>query len=281
MSLEIINEMFPDERPTLDTVLERTKHTMKAYIIALMNDHDSTVATRRLLLSITSSESNIDPYVFNAVTPQSLPFYQKRLFGKTAIPNIKYTYPLQGEKRYDMRTGLELSGYDTKDINKRIACFMSHYNLWKLCIEYDEPIIILEQDALFTKQFDYGKIKDKFTGDIMALNHPSGATRLSQVYDKSLRKIWYDRYSTRDRAPAHDVFEAPWVDKNKMVPQGIAGNSAYVIKPSGAEKLIALTAENGIWPNDAIMCKQLMPGKLQHIYPYVTKVQGGKSTTSE
>ena len=278
MTLNIIHDLFPDESPKLDTVLERTKHTMKAYIISLMNDHESTVATRKLLMSIVNSKANVDPFVFNAVTPRSLPQYQKRLFGQTAIPNIKYTYPLAGEKRYDMRTGLQLSGYPTKDINKRISCFVSHYNLWKLCIEYDEPIMILEQDAMFTSGFDYGTIKDKFTGDILGLNNAIGATRLAGAYDSTLKEA----HKTRSKDPKKPgVYEAPWVDKNRMVPQGIAGNSAYIIKPTGAEKLITLTAENGIWPNDAMMCKQLMPGKLQHIYPYVTKVQGGRSTTSE
>jgi glycosyl transferase family 25 len=288
MSLEIIHEMFPDERPTLEKVLERTKDTMKAYIISLTNDHDSTVATRRLLISIKSFGSNIEPFIFDAVTPKNMSIVHERFFGKSTIKKVEYTYPLEGQTRYDMRTGLELSGYPTKDINKRISCFLSHYTLWKNCIQANEPIMILEQDALFTKTFDYSLVKDRFTGDIMGLNNPMMATRRAKVYDKGLSDHWKQRYPdvktnqpTRRIPPVYDVFEAPWVDNNRMVPQGIAGNSAYIIKPEGAEKLIALTAENGIWPNDAIMCKQLMPGKLQHLYPYVTKVQGGRSTTSE
>ena len=281
MSLEIIHEMFPDERPTLEKVLERTKNTMKAYIISITNDHDSTVATRRLLLSIKDSRSNIEPFVFDAVTARNVKTVHERLFGRSTIKKVSYTYPLEGETRYDMKTGLELSGYKTKDINKRIGCFLSHYTLWKNCIEADKPIMILEQDALFTNRFDYGIIKESFKGDILGLNNPIGATRLASVYDKTLKDIWELRSSKRKQNPKYDVYEAPWVDKNKMIPQGIAGNSAYIIKPAGARKLIELTAEHGIWPNDALMCKQLMPGKLQHIYPYITKVQGGKSTTSE
>jgi len=281
MSLEIIHEMFPDERPTLEKVLERTKNTMKAYIISITNDHDSTVATRRLLLSIKDTRSNIEPFVFDAVTARNVKTVHERLFGKSTIKRVSYTYPLEGETRYDMKTGLELSGYKTRDINKRIGCFLSHYTLWKNCIEADKPIMILEQDALFTNRFDYGIIKESFKGDILGLNNPIGATRLASVYDKTLKDIWELRSSKRKQNPKYDVYEAPWVDKNKMIPQGIAGNSAYIIKPAGARKLIELTAEHGIWPNDALMCKQLIPGKLQHIYPYITKVQGGKSTTSE
>lgn len=34
------------------------------------------------------------------------------------------------------------------------ACFYSHYNLWKKCLELDEPIIIVEHDANLIKDID-------------------------------------------------------------------------------------------------------------------------------
>ena len=63
------------------------------------------------------------------------------------------------------------------------------------------------------------------------------------------------------------------------VPQGLAGNSAYVIKPEGAKKMLALADEHGMWPNDALMCKQLIPtlGVTRNFY---TRVQGLRSTTT-
>jgi GR25 family glycosyltransferase involved in LPS biosynthesis len=63
------------------------------------------------------------------------------------------------------------------------------------------------------------------------------------------------------------------------VPQGLAGNSAYIIKPKGAEELIMAVEKYGAWPNDAIMCKQLIPnmGVTRRFY---TKVQGLPSTTT-
>lgn len=281
--LENIKEWMPleIEPPTLETVTERTKYRMKAYIISMVNNHDSTVGARKVIQSINLSKSNIQPFIFPAVTPDTLDETHKQLFGKSAVPNISWTYPTkESENRYDIRTGLQLSYYPTKDIRKRIACTLSHYSLWLHCYQIDEPIMILEHDASFIREFDYSKLQGKFTGDILGLNNPIGATRRASKFDEIVRKKYSDRWDKLKKYPIVDVMETPWID-NQMVPQGLAGNSAYIIKPEGAAALIALTAENGLWPNDAIMCKQLMPGKLQVAYPYYTKVTGMKSTTSE
>ena len=63
------------------------------------------------------------------------------------------------------------------------------------------------------------------------------------------------------------------------IPQGLAGNSAYVIKPAGAIKMIELAQEHGMWPNDALMCYQLIEslGVTRNFY---TRVQGLRSTTT-
>jgi len=44
--------------------------------------------------------------------------------------------------------------------------------------------------------------------------------------------------------------------------------------------LLDVVKELGAWPNDAIMCRQTLPGVLGVTGKYYTKVQGTKSTTS-
>lgn len=262
---------FDIEKPEVDVIIKRTENRMKSYIISMTNHHESTVATRRLLQSISMTKSNLQPFIFPAITPDTLDETIIQLFGKSVVPNVEWTYPkTEEENRYDIKSGLKLSYYPTKDIRKRISCTLSHYSLWLHCYQIEEPILILEHDSFFTKRFDYKDIKSRFTGDILGINDPLGATRRASIFSAKIRG--------KDDEKIH-VSETPWVDDN-MVPQGIAGNSAYIIKPEGAAKLISLTAEHGLWPNDAIMCKQLMPGKLQHIFPPYTKVTGMKSTTS-
>ena len=73
--------------------------------------------------------------------------------------------------------------------------------------------------------------------------------------------------------------DVPWVDDDRLTPQGLAGNSAYIIKPEGARALIDLVQKFGLWPNDAIMCRQLIPslGISKKIYTTIQKLE---STTT-
>ena len=59
----------------------------------------------------------------------------------------------------------------------------------------------------------------------------------------------------------------------------MAGNSAYLIKPSAAKELLEKLKETGGWPNDALMCYQLIEslGVTRNFY---TRVQGLRSTTT-
>ena len=70
----------------------------------------------------------------------------------------------------------------------------------------------------------------------------------------------------------------PWID-SQSVPQGLAGNSAYIIKPEGAKQMLELVDRYGLWPNDAIMCRQLFP-LLGVTKTHYTWIQGLRSTTT-
>ena len=51
--------------------------------------------------------------------------------------------------------------------------------------------------------------------------------------------------------------------------------------PEAARQLLNKTVEIGMWPNDALMCKQFFPW-LQIVTPYYTTIQKGlTSTTTE
>jgi GR25 family glycosyltransferase involved in LPS biosynthesis len=76
------------------------------------------------------------------------------------------------------------------------------------------------------------------------------------------------------------VQPVPTID-DMDVPQGLAGNSAYMISPKGAKKLLDKVREVGMWPNDALMNKQFFPW-LEVVYPYYTTIQRGlRSTTTK
>jgi len=235
----------------------------KAFIIVMMNDHNSTVAARKCLQSVKSTKSLINPFLIDATTPLNL---QDHLSDFNLTLN-NWTYPISpAETKKDIKTGLQLTGYRATDYTKVVSCLLSHMRLWKLATEIKETIIILEHDALFTKHFNLKNLKDNFTGGIMGLNNPIGATRKAALYDKIIKN--------RDSIN----YDAPWID-DKHIPQGLAGNSAYLIKPEAAQHLLNKINEIGMWPNDALICKQLFPW-LQQAYPYYTTVQGTKSSTT-
>lgn len=225
---------------------------MKAYIITLTTHPKSTAAAKRCIGS-----ANIPISIFDAVTEEDA----ERIMREE---KIMWKYPWKGEQM-DFKAGLRKSAYPTTNPLRRVACFLSHYMLWKMCVDKDEPIMILEHDAIFIKPFDETAFM-KAECDIISLNDPRGATRRAQDFHEKLQQ----GHQTIQRVPTID---------DLMIPQGLPGNSAYIIKPSGAKKMLNLVKEYGAWPNDALMCKQLIQS-IASSKIYYTKVQGTPSTTS-
>ena len=190
---------------------------------------------------------------------------------------MTWRYPKAGKEEivhYDNKT-LRVKGYEG-DEKTRIGCALSHYSLWKLAIKLTSPIVILEHDARFIETFDWS-YDEIANGSIIGLNDPTAATRKANIYGKQVIKATLSAEVVVPFTNQYQV-EAPWVDSEE-IPQGLAGNSAYVMTPIAAKKLVSLVDEYGLWPNDAIMCKQLLPDTLFQAYPYFTKVQQTKSTT--
>jgi GR25 family glycosyltransferase involved in LPS biosynthesis len=230
-----------------------------AYVITLSDNVDSFTAADRLIDSSNHYKNEFTIQKFNAITPD-------RVIDLMTLHNLKWNYPMSTPV-LDMQTGLWKHPYVTAVTEKRIACFLSHYLLWKKCAKSEESIFIFEHDALFINKVDYATLNEsKF--DIIALNDPRGATRKASEYYEAVKLKLPEK-----------VVPVPKIDQDQ-IPQGLPGNSAYYIKPQGAIKLLSLVHEFGAWPNDAIMCRQLMPKKLGIVTDFCTKVQGIKSTTT-
>lgn len=176
-----------------------------------------------------------------------------------------WSWPWQGEE-LDIPNGIRKIAYPTNNPYARVACFLSHYSLWKKCVELNESIVILEHDAQFIRpilsQFEPAN------GTVVSINDPRGCTRKSALYHKLLSES------------EAEIPQTPWIDSDRSIAQGLPGNSAYIISPQFAKDVIEKTKEVGMWPNDALICKQLFPGKLYSCRVYCTRVQGLPSTTS-
>lgn len=229
---------------------------MKAYAIVIKDNEVSQHGFKNLVESSFRVKNDFVINEFEAITPP----YVKATMEEH---RLKWNYPWSGQVT-DFATGLTKTAYQTRNPEARIAAALSHYLLWKTTITLDEPILILEHDAAFVNKIDFDP--DKTNMMIIGINNPLGATRKSrQFYDMVTNGIaWCQPVPTIDK---HDV------------PQGLAGNSAYIIKPEGARKMIDLVKQYGLWPNDAIMCKQLIP-RLGVTKKFYTVIQNLKSTTT-
>ena len=227
---------------------------MKAYAIVIKNMEVSEFAFSKLKESSFKVKNSFEIKRFDAVVPNDVDNLLKTY-------NIEWNYPWEG-KVSDFATGLTKSAYVTAQPKARIAAALSHYTLWMKASMLDEPILILEHDAYFTTRYDLKETK----GDIIGINNPLGCTRKSNVYYNTIIQ-------------GQEMFQrAPTID-DITVPQGLAGNSAYIIKPQGAKHMLNLVKEYGLWPNDALMCKQLVPN-LYVTRKFFTTVQHTRSTTT-
>jgi GR25 family glycosyltransferase involved in LPS biosynthesis len=229
---------------------------MKAVSIVIKDNAVSEFGYSKLVESSQSVGNDFDIVKWDAVIPTNVNEFMMRI-------GIRWNYPWEGEV-VDFATGLKKSAYKTANPKARMACACSHYCLWHESATTDTTMLILEHDAYFTNKIDFDP-KD-IKAEILGINNPLGATRKSQLY--------YDMIM--QSVASYQL--VPWID-NAYVPQGLAGNSAYIIKPSGAKRLIELVKQYGLWPNDAIMCRQLVP-RLGVTRKFYTNIQGLKSTTS-
>jgi GR25 family glycosyltransferase involved in LPS biosynthesis len=230
---------------------------MKTFAIVLQDNTISELGYQQLVESSEKVGNNFKINRLKAITPD--------IVDKTIeVTNIRWNYPWEGTI-LDLGSGLKKSAYQTKNPKARIACALSHYALWVGCVANDETYLILEHDAYFVNKIDFDPENTKAL--VLGINNPLGATRKAMVYYASI---------IANNEPYQLV---PWIDDDRQVPQGLAGNSAYIIKPKGAQTLIDLVDQYGLWPNDAIMCRQLMPG-LGVTRKFYTIIQGLESTTT-
>ena len=125
-----------------------------------------------------------------------------------------------------------------------LGCFLSHYQLWEQCVEFNEPIGVLEYDAVFINALP-DNILDQFNDylhlDFIRNNYLSKG---SEIYQEKVRE--HKEFEIK-KLEFLDSSRHPFKIMNRNHLKGAYG---YIIKPQGAEKLIKATQENGILPAD-------------------------------
>jgi hypothetical protein len=124
----------------------------------------------------------------------------------------------------------------------QIACFLSHYALWCLCLDIDRPIVILEHDAIMVKQYAL----HKYYNSIVYLG-----SREQQLQGKEVYSI-----------PPHG-------SDQKGLYRFICRAHAYAIDPAIAKNLISHAIQQGINTSlDVFMRADIFPIVQDGIYAY-------------
>ncbi len=127
-----------------------------------------------------------------------------------------------------------------KDPLPEMGCFASHYLLWQRCIDFDEPIIILEHDAEFRSPIPPLRFKHA-----ILLSRPSFTTgnyRYKDIRCPRPREIFYPM---KVLAAAH----------------------CYAISPSGARILVDAADRELILPADSFINKDRLD--ILYYHPYL------------
>lgn len=155
-------------------------------------------------------------------------------------------------------TNLKQHPYRTRDVRMRMGCSLSHWQLWNKCALLAEPVLILEHDAVIDRPLP----AYEWRGAAM-VNDPRGAAPNGEKWAAAIQA------------------KGPGVHRKSVmnpdsVPDGLSGGSAYVITPQAAAQAVDMVERVGMWPNDAILCRQL-GFDLYEVYPFVTHVEAARS----
>ena len=101
----------------------------------------------------------------------------------------------------------------------QIACFLSHYSLWCMCLDKDKPIVILEHDAIMVRQY----LKHKYYNNIVYMGGIEQAKFGKLVYS----------------VPPH-------ASDHKGLDRFICRAHAYAIDPAIAKNLVSYSINHGI-----------------------------------
>ena len=197
-------------------------------VITMTDNEVSMKAFTKLQDSSYRVGNDFRPEIFEATIAKNAEDHLSKLL-------LEWNYPWEGVVT-DLKTGLKKSAYPTRNRLNRIACAISHYRLWAVCVKTDKPMLIMEHDAIFIQRLRYDNLLEDNHYNIIGINNPIGNTRKSHEFHKILQQS-VDRENT-------GIVPVPTID-NFDIPQGLAGNSAYIIKPKGARMCIKAASEHG------------------------------------
>jgi len=151
------------------------------------------------------------------------------------------------------REGLYINRAGAHKITRRgrgvLGCFLSHYFLWKKCIEENKPIGVMEYDAVFIRKLPENILNEfndylnlDYTRHLHLGPKSPGGEYVNQIELNKVAPHSVNRLQEKMKGGRH-LFK--YINANH-----IKGAFGYIIKPSGAKKIVEASKLNGILPAD-------------------------------
>ncbi|WP_052880234.1 glycosyltransferase family 25 protein [Vibrio coralliirubri] len=140
--------------------------------------------------------------IFSAIDGRALPFHPLL---KSYNDNLSQTY----------RAKTLSSG--------QLGCYASHFLLWEKCVEIDQPIIVIEDDALL--------YKNPFLNFMQDIPEIPDSIECIRLFNNKRRKF-----------KSYSVLECNSTSIHKFT-KGHMSATAYFLRPSGAKKLLQNSKE--------------------------------------
>jgi len=210
------------------------------YIISIQGNKVSEQLTQQCLASCEKvGQPNVNVFPAFDATGSKVKVQQHDLgLPVGELGSIKVPEFLQGQAFLNF---LRLKRCDL--LMTQIACFLSHYSLWCMCLDKDRPIVILEHDAVMVKPF----LRHNYLNNIVYLGG-------SEQKNGSLRDT--------DTIPPH-------ASDQQGLDRFICRAHAYSIDPIMAKNLVSYAIHHGIITTADAMMRYDMFGIVQNgVYAY-------------
>ena len=210
------------------------------YIISIQGNKVSEQLTQQCLASCEKvGQPNVNVFPAFDATGSKVKVQQHDLgLPVGELGSIKVPEFLQGQAFLNF---LRLKRCDL--LMTQIACFLSHYSLWCMCLDKDRPIVILEHDAVMVKPF----LRHNYLNNIVYLGG-------SEQIHGSLRDT--------DTIPPH-------ASDQQGLDRFICRAHAYSIDPIMAKNLVSYAIHHGIITTADAMMRYDMFGIVQNgVYAY-------------
>ena len=210
------------------------------YIISIQGNKVSEQLTQQCLASCEKvGQPNVNVFPAFDATGSKVKVQQHDLgLPVGELGSIKVPEFLQGQAFLNF---LRLKRCDL--LMTQIACFLSHYSLWCMCLDKDRPIVILEHDAVMVKPF----LRHNYLNNIVYLGG-------SEQIHGSLR--------SNDSTPPH-------ASDQQGLDRFICRAHAYSIDPIIAKNLVSYAIHHGIITTADAMIRYDMFGIVQNgVYAY-------------